>query len=280
VDSDVKDVLEVRPGTGRLTADTVAELGQFGAVLSAFAARFVKVKYKQMAVGLAWALLQPALSAGVLALVIGATGQRLAESHVPYLLFVLAGMVGWTYFATATNAAAQSIVDDAALIQKVYFPREIIPIAAVLAALVDLAAALLTLAALTAAYGNLPTASWLALPLPIIVLTLCATAAGLALSALNVYYRDVRYVLPFILQIGLFGSAVFYSPDSLAAPWNTIFTIANPVAAAIDSLRTIMIFNDWPDVAVVLPALAWAAVMATLGLAVFKRLEREFSDRV
>jgi lipopolysaccharide transport system permease protein len=280
VDADLKNVIEVRPGAGRLSGATVAELGEFGPVLSAFASRFVKVKYKQMVVGLAWALLQPVLSAGVLALVVGAAGHSLADSHVPYLLFVLAGMVGWTYFATATNAAAQSIVDDAGLIQKVYFPREIIPIAAVLAALVDLAAALLTLAVVTAAYGNLPSVSWLALPLPILVLVLCATAAGLVLSALNVYYRDVRYVVPFLLQLGLFGSAVFYSPGSLAAPWDTIYTIVNPLVAAIESLRTIMISNDWPDPAILLPALAWAAVLMIVGFAVFKRLEREFSDRV
>jgi len=240
--------------------------------------RFVKVKYKQAFVGIGWAIIQPVVAALVLAFVLGRLADVPSEG-VPYLLFALAGMVGWTYFSTAAGTAMESLVDDRELLRKVYFPRETLPLGAVAAGLVDLAPALLTLFVFAAAYGELPTLAWLALPLPLVLLVLSAAALGLAFAGLNVYYRDVRYAMPYVLQLGLFLSPVLYPARLIDEPWRTVYEIVNPVAAALDGLRTIVARGDWPDWGVTFAALGWGIMLVLAGYAILKRLERGFADR-
>ncbi len=205
-----RTVLEIEGGPGGITRDSLRELWQFREVLLAFAQRQVKVKYKQAAIGIGWAVLQPVLAALLFALFFGRF-VKVPSEGVPYIVFALAGMVAWGYFSTAVTNSMESIVSDQVMLRKVYFPREIFPIAAVGAALVDLLPGLVTLLVATLAYGITPDAAWLALPLPLLLLILPALALGLALSSLNVYYRDVRYVLPFTLQLALFATPVVYS---------------------------------------------------------------------
>ncbi len=274
-----RSVLEVSGGPGRVGLDSFRELWQFRDVLGAFALRHVKVKYKQAAVGIGWAVIQPVATALLFAVFLG----RLA--HVPsegvsYIVFALAGMACWTYFASASTGAMESLVTEQTILRKVYFPREVLPLAVVAAALVDLAPAIATAGVAAAIAGIYPSLAWLALPLPLALLVLPALALGLGLSALNVYYRDVRYVLPFVIQLGLFASPVVFPLALVPERWRTLYSIVDPVAPAIDGVRRIIIHQTWPDVPVTLAALAWSLVLVAVGYTLFKRLERGFSDRV
>jgi len=274
-----KPVLEVTGGRGRLSRESLRELWVFREVLWAFAVRQVKVKYKQAAVGIGWAVLQPVVSAALFALFFGRFA-HVASEGVPYLLFALAGMVAWTYFSSSGGTAMESLIADQALLRKVYFPREVLPLAAIMAGLVDLGPALLTLLVAAGLYGIAPSVAWLALPLPILILILAAAALGIGLSSVNVYYRDVRYALPFVLQLGLIVTPVVYSLNAIPEQWQTAYAILNPIAGAIDAIRRIVTHQEWPDMGITFGALAWSTVLLLLAYALFKRLERGFSDRV
>jgi ABC-type polysaccharide/polyol phosphate export permease len=156
----------------------------------------------------------------------------------------------------------------------------VLPLAAILAGLVDFAPALATLLVAALLYGFVPGLTWLALPLVLGIVVLFAAAFGLGLSGLNVYYRDVRYVLPFVLQLGLFASPVVYSLASVPAGWRDVYAVLNPLGAAIDGLRRIVLHNQWPDFVLTLGALAWCALLVVGAYALFKRLERGFTDRI
>jgi ABC-type polysaccharide/polyol phosphate export permease len=272
-------VVVVRSGHGGISREGLAELWAFREVLWAFIVRFVKIKYKQAAIGIGWVVLQPLLSAAIFALIFGQYA-HVSSDGVPYLVFALAGMTGWSYFSTAISTGAQSVLDNMLLIHKVYFPREVLPLAAVGAALVDLGPALVTLLVFVLAYGIAPAASWILLPVPLFILVLAATAVSVALAALNVYYRDVRHAVPFILQIGLFVSAVVYPLSILPSPWDTVWGIVNPVAGAITVLREIIVHGQWPDLAITLGALGWSLILVVLAYAGFERFERAFADRI
>jgi lipopolysaccharide transport system permease protein len=277
--ADEPATVEIRAGRARLSAETLRELWAFREVAYAFTVRMVKIKYRQAFLGVGWAALQPVLLAGVLALLLGRYAHAPSEG-VPFLLFALAGLTAWTFFSTAVLTAAQGLVSEAPVLRKAYFPREIIPLAAVGAALVDFVPALLTLVVVAAAYGELPNLSWLILPLPIAVLVLSATVAGLGLSALNVQYRDVKHILPFLVQLGLVASAAFWPLTLLPSPWQTIYPIVNPVVGGLDTMRTIIAQGEWPDFEVLAGALAWTTVLALASYQLFKRMERDFADQL
>jgi lipopolysaccharide transport system permease protein len=272
-------VVDIAGGPGGISIGGLRELWEFREVLGAFVVRHVKVKYKQAAIGLGWAIVQPGASALLFTIFLGRLAHVPSEG-APYLLFALAGMVVWTFFAGATSGAMESLIGDQQLVRKVFFPREILPLASVLAALVDFVPGLAVLAVAAALNGLFPDVTWLALPVPLLLILVSAGGVGIGLCSLNVYYRDVRYALPFVLQIGLFASPVVYPLSLVPAHWRTLYAIANPVAAAIDGLRRIVIHHAWPDWPVSLGAMLWATILLLLGYALFKRLERGFADRV
>jgi lipopolysaccharide transport system permease protein len=239
----------------------------------------VKIKYKQAAVGVGWAVLQPLLLAALFALFLGRYAHVPSEG-VPYMLFALSGLVAWSFFAGAAAVSMDSVVHDQALIKKVYFPREVLPISAVIAGLVDLAPGLVVLLAMTLAYGVVPAVTWVALPIPIFILVVTALALGLGLSAVNVYYRDVRHALPFLLQLMLFASPVIYPLSQVPSSWRFTYAIVNPVASAVDGVRRLVVHHAWLDWRTTFAALGWACVLCLLAYALFKRLERGFADRV
>jgi len=248
-------------------------------VLRAFTVRRVKVKYKQATVGIGWAVLQPLLAAAIFALFLGRVA-RVPSEGVPYLLFVLAGTVAWTYFAGATGAAMESLVIDRGLVRKVYFPREIVPLSAVLAALIDLAAGLVVLAVVAAFDGIMPSITWIALPIPVALLVLTATAVSLFFAAINVYYRDARHALPFLLQLGMYTAPVLYSltliPQSVRGP----YSVLNPLVMAVDGLRQVTVHQSWPDFGSSALAFLVAMVLVVCSYLFFKRVERGFADHV
>jgi len=274
-----KKLLDVTGGPGRLSKESLRELWQFRDVLWAFLIRLVRVRYKQATVGIGWAVLQPILAAGLFALFLGKLN-TLGSEGSPYLLFALAGMVAWTYFSTACGTAIDSLIINQDLLRKIYFPREVLPLASIGAALVDLIPALATLVVVGAAFGVGPSIAWLAAPLSIVVLVIAAVGFSLALSAVNVYYRDVRYALPFLLSLGLFASPVVYSVDVVPGRWRDLYQILNPVAAAIDGFRQIFVHSAWPDFKLQAGAMGWGLAVSAASFVVFKRLERGFSDRV
>src|SRR5207247_1880902 len=175
-------IVEVDSRRAGLSREGLAELWAFREVLWAFTVRFVKIKYKQAAIGIGWVVLQPLISAAIFALFLGRYA-RVPSDGAPYLVFALAGMTGWIYFSTAISIGAQSVVENQTLLKKVYFPREVLPLGAVGAGLVDLGLALVTLIAIVLAYGIEPAASWVLLPLPILILVLAAAAVSLGLGA-------------------------------------------------------------------------------------------------
>jgi len=271
-------LVEIRSGRGHASLQELREIYRFREVLSAFVIRLVKVKYKQAAIGFGWSFLQPIASAALFALFMGRFA-KLSSEGVPYILFALCGTACWSYFSTALTNAMESVVREASLIRKVYFPRELLPLSSVLAALVDFAPAVLTVLVASVIQGTTPGIEWLALPLSLLILALTALGLGLGLSGLNVYYRDFRYALPFLVQMGLFASPVVYSLATVPARWRTPYAILNPVAASIDGVRREVLHHQWPSLTITGGALLWSLLLVLGGYALFKRLERGFADR-
>jgi ABC-type polysaccharide/polyol phosphate export permease len=271
--------IEVVGGPGGASRDSLRELWLFREVLGAFVSRNVRVKYKQAAIGIGWSVLQPTLAAAMFALFLGKFA-NVSSDGMPYFLFALAGMAAWSYFSNAAGSGMESLVSDQVLLRKVYFPREVLPLSAVGAALVDLLPALGVLVVACALYGIFPAITWLALPVVVLLLVLAAAAVSLGVSAANVYYRDVRYALPFALQVGLFASPVVYPLSAVPDGWRDAYAIFNPVAAAIDGVRQTVVEGEWPRAGITAGAFVWTLVLLTCGYVVFKRLERGFADRV
>src|SRR5215216_2641712 len=197
----------IQPSRGWRALD-LRELWRFRELAYFLALRDVKVRYKQTALGIAWVLLQPLLAMGIFSIVFGQRG--LATAGVPYPVFVIAGLVPWFYFANATAGASGSIVGNTQLISKVYFPRLAIPLAAVLANLVDLSIGLLLVGVLLVAFGIGLGPTLAAIPVLVVLLVLTALGVSVWLSALDVQYRDVRYAVPFLMQVWLFATPVVY----------------------------------------------------------------------
>lgn len=271
-------VVTAGAGVGSLRSN-LGEAWAFRDVMVAFASRQVRVRYKQAAIGLAWVVVQPLIATLLLTLVLGHLSHVSGEG-APYLLFALCGMVAWGFFSQALTLGSDSVVTDAPLLRKVYFPREVLPIAAIVAALVDLAPSFALLLVFELAYGKPPTLQWLALPLIPVVLAIGALAYILLPAALNVFYRDVKYVLPFIVQIGLFASPVVYSLQEISQPIRSIFIILNPAACAIDGLRRILLHHQWPQPDLTAACVGWSLLLATFTYYLFKKLEQSFADRV
>jgi homopolymeric O-antigen transport system permease protein len=245
-----------------------------------FAWRELKVRYKQTLLGVVWAVLQPIMYMVVFTLFFG----KFAGLYSPgsYALLTLSGSVIWLFFANSVTLASGSLVGNASLLTKVWFPRLLAPIAPVLAALVDLFLSTLVLLVVMLGYGVFPgpLRMWTAIPF---VMLAMATAVGVGawLAALNVKYRDVRFVVPFVLQLWLFASAVFYSYDALNIdePWATLFFV-NPMAGVVEGFRWATIGGVRPDVAHVAISSVSGLVVFVAGLVYFKRMERVFADIV
>lgn len=271
--------IEIVGGPGRISADALREVWEYRETLRAFVVRQIKVRYKQAVVGIGWAILQPIVAAALFAVFLG----RLAgvgSEGVPYLLFALAGMVVWTFFSGSVTTGSDSLVSQQTLLRKLYFPREILPLSALGVGFLDLVAGLSVLVIAAALFGVFPALPWIVLVAPFVPLTLFAAACALALSSVNVYYRDVRYTLPFLLQIGLFASPVVYSLSVVPESWRFLYATLNPVAGAIDGVRRIVLHGEWPDFVVLAVGTAWSLLLLVAGYALFKRLERGFADRV
>jgi lipopolysaccharide transport system permease protein len=263
-----------RPGRG-VRGPNLRELWRYRELGGFLALRDLKVRYKQAVFGAAWAVFQPL--AGVV--VFTAVFRRLAKvpSHdIPYPLFALAGLAVWSYHASGVTRATQSLVGNAPLVTRVYFPRLLVPLAAVLPGLVDLALSLLLLGVLLGIYQAAP--GWAALTIPLWLVALVATSlgVGLWLSALNVQYRDVNHAITLLVQLWLFVSPVAYPSSMVRGGWRVVYAL-NPMAGVIDGFRWALLRGPPPG-PTLLVSLAVTAVLLVTGTLYFQRTERRFAD--
>lgn len=267
----------IRPSRGWRAID-VSELWRYRELIYFLAWRDVKVRYKQTALGIAWALLQPLAAMVIFTVFLGQLA-KIPSDGVPYALFAYTGLLPWTYFATVTGAASNSLVANANLISKVYFPRLVIPVASVVAGLVDLAIGGILLVVLLPVFGVVPGLRLL-LVLPFVALAfVTALAVALWLSALDVQYRDVRYAIPVLVQMWLFATPVVY-PASLVPERYRALLGLNPMAGVVEAFRwSILGTGELPGGLVAVSLIVVAALFAT-GLVYFRRMERGFADVV
>ncbi len=271
---DALPVRVIRPQSGWIPLD-LAELWQFRELLIFLVWRDVKVRYKQTVLGAAWAILQPLLSTAIFTLVFGRLAQMPSDG-APYPLFIFTALLPWTFFANAIASSANSLVGNANLISKVYFPRLLSPISSVGVGLVDLGVASLVMAGLFAIYRVLPTPSALFAPLFLLLIVVNAIGVGALLSALTVSYRDFRYVIPFLVQLWMYASPVVY-PMSLIPEKYRLLAALNPMAGLLDGFRRSLLGQSirW-DLAAVSTTVTVAVLLA--GLLYFRRVERRFVD--
>lgn len=242
--------------------------------------RDIKLRYKQTLLGVAWVVIQPLATMVIFSIFFGRlAGLQQHTGNVPYPLFAFAGLTLWMFFSAAVNSSGNSLVNSAHLLTKVYFPRLILPIAAVGGTLVDFAICLLLLVAIMVYYGVAPSISLLAVPLIVCLTTLLAVSVGTLLSAINVKYRDVRHALPFVIQLWMFASPIVYPTALVPGRWRWLLAL-NPLVGIIEAFRTSLFGGrqfDWPMLAV---AGAITLLLAIIAGYNFKRMEKEFADIV
>jgi lipopolysaccharide transport system permease protein len=265
---------QARPGW---VAINFAELWQYRELLFFQALRDIKVRYKQTVLGAAWAILQPVLTMVVFSIFFGNLA-GVASDGVPYPIFVFTALLPWQLFAYALTHSSNSLVDSANVLTKVYFPRLILPLASVLAGLVDFAIAFGVLVVLMLYYNIVPGWGVITLPVFILFALAAALAIGLWLSALNVKYRDVRYTIPFLAQFWLFITPIAYSSSLVPEKWQAIYGV-NPMAGVVDGFRWALLGTDAPGPMVLVSAVATALLLLG-GLFYFRRMEKTFADIV
>ena len=240
--------------------------------------RDIKVRYKQTALGATWAIIQPLLTMVIFTVVFGHFA-RVPSDGVPYPLFSYCALLPWTFFAYAMGQSANSLVSNANLISKVYFPRLAIPIAASLAGLVDFAIAFVVLLGMMVFYHVIPTAAVVTLPLLLLLALAAALAVGIWLSALNVQYRDVRYTVPFLTQVWLYATPIAYPAGIIRGKWHLIFAL-NPMTGVVEGFRWAILGKGGLDGASLAISSAVTVVALIGGLFYFRRMEQRFADVV
>jgi lipopolysaccharide transport system permease protein len=251
------------------------ELWRYRDLAYQIAARDVTVRYRQTALGAAWAVLQPVGFMVVFSLFFGGVA-GVSSDGLPYALFSLAALVPWTFFANSLLLGSESLVSNAALVSKIYFPRIFMPAGAIAAGLVDLGISLVILFIIVLAWGYVPPLAVLVLPVLVVIMLAAVMGATAALSAVNVRYRDIKYVIPFAIQMWLFATPVVYSSSLIDEPWRTL-TAINPMVGVVEGFRWAVLGADAP-LALIGASAASALVFFVAGLAYFDRVERSFAD--
>jgi len=240
--------------------------------------RDLKVRYKQTVIGATWAILQPLMTMAIFTAIFGHLA-KVPSDGLPYPIFVYVGLVPWTYFASALNRSSSSVVSEGHLISKVYFPRVVLPLAGTLSGIVDFAVAFVLLLGMMVWYGVMPGWGLVALPLFLILALATALAVGLWSSALNVRYRDVGLIIPFLTQCWMYASPVAYPTSLVPANWRLLYSL-NPMAGVIEGFRWALLGRHNPDFGVVAASTVVVAVLLVGGLVFFRRMESTFVDVV
>ncbi|MGU3537480.1 ABC transporter permease [Methylobacterium sp. A54F] len=268
-------VTEIRPEGGRLDFGA-AGLWRYRGLMMVLVGRDLKVLYRQTALGAAWAIAQPLFTVAIFTVIFGHFAKMPADG-LPYALFAGTAVVLWTYFSEALRRSASGLVGEAELIRKIYFPRLVIPLAAVISPLVDLVIALAVLLTLMAWYGFVP--GWRLVLVPPVVLATGALAlgVGLWLGPTNVRFRDVKHTLPFLVQLWMYASPVAYAASIVPAEWRWLFAL-NPMVGLIEAFRWALLPTAAPDLFALGVSVVAAAVLVGSGLLFFRRMERSFAD--
>jgi lipopolysaccharide transport system permease protein len=274
--ADVEEIL-IEPSRGWVGL-RLRELWAYRELLYFLVWRDIKIRYKQTVLGVAWALLQPLFTMLVFSLFFGRLA-KMPSDGIPYPVFSIVGLAPWTFFANALSQSSNSLVANANLIAKVYFPRLAAPISAVLSGVVDFALAFLVAGFFVAYFGATPSLRILWLPLFFLLAFITALGAGLWLAALNVQYRDVRYILPFLTQFWMFATPIAYPSTLLPERWRTLYGL-NPMAGVVEGFRWAAAgANTQPGSMLLVSAMIATAVLIS-GAFYFRRMERTFADRV
>jgi lipopolysaccharide transport system permease protein len=256
----------------------LGQLWEYRELLYFLTWRDIKVRYKQTALGTAWAIIQPFLTMLVFSLFFGRLA-KVPSDNVPYPIFAFAALVPWTFFANGLLQSANSLVMNTNLVTKVYFPRLAIPISTTLAGLVDFCLAFVVLLGRMAYYGLAPSPRILWLPAFLLLALISALGVGLWLSALNVRYRDIRYVVPFLVQFWMFGTPIAYPSSLLPEPWRTVYSL-NPMVGVVEGFRWALLRTGTaPGPMILVSSLAAISILVG-GAFYFRRMERTFADTV
>lgn len=272
-----RPVLRIEPSSGWVSL-RLRELWEYRELLYFLTWRDIKVRYKQTALGAAWAIIQPFFTMVVFSLFFGRLA-KMPSDGVPYPVFVFAALVPWNLFAHGLTQSSESLVGSANLIKKVFFPRLAIPISTIISGMVDFCVAFCVLIGLMLFFGLRPTPNIIWLPALILLAATTALAIGLWLSALNVQFRDVRYTVPFLTQCWMFATPIAYPSSLLEEPWRTVYGL-NPMVGVVEGFRWALLgTNTAPGPMIGVSALA-TLVLLTGGAFYFRRMEKRFADLV
>jgi lipopolysaccharide transport system permease protein len=269
-------IINIRPMTGWVPID-LKEIWEYRELLQAFVVRDIKVRYKQTALGAAWAVIQPLLMMVVFTLFFGKLA-KIPSEGIPYPIFSYAALLPWTLFAEGLTRSTSSMISNAGIMTKVYFPRLILPISGVVSPLVDFAIAFVILLGMMLYFGFYPTVNIIWLPAFIILALATSLGVGLWLSALNVQYRDFQYTVPFLIQLWLFASPVVYPSTLLPEPYRMIYGL-NPMAGVIEGFRWALLGTSPPSSLILISVVVVIAILVS-GAFYFRRMEKIFADVV
>ena len=275
VNEDVPTII-IRPMNGWVPVD-LKEIWEYRELLQTFVVRDIKVRYKQTALGAAWAVIQPLLMMVVFTLFFGRLA-KIPSEGIPYPIFSYAALLPWTLFAEGLSRSTGSMISNAGIMTKVYFPRLILPISGVISPLVDFAIAFVILLGMMLYFGFFPTVNIIWLPVFILLALATSLGVGLWLSALNVQYRDFQYTVPFLIQLWLFASPVVYPSTLLPEPYRMIYGL-NPMAGVIEGFRWALLGTSPPSSLVAVSVVAVIAILIS-GAFYFRRMEKTFADVV
>jgi len=264
---------------GRSEAHYWRDIWRYRELLYFLSWRDILVRYKQTVIGLAWSLVRPPLTMVVFTLVFGKLA-KLPSDNVPYPILVFSALLPWQFFTSAFTEAGNSLVNNANMISKVYFPRLIIPASAVIVSFIDFLISGLIMVALMIYYGYMPDWHIIALPLFILIAIAAAIGSGLWLAALNVTYRDFRYIIPFVVQFGMYVSPVGFSSNIVPEEWRLLYSI-NPMVGVIDGFRWSMgagnVHLYWPGLII---SIVLVTIILITGIKHFRQTERRFADLI
>jgi lipopolysaccharide transport system permease protein len=267
----------VQPSKGLLRLDLMP-VWEYRELLYFLVWRDIKVRYKQTAIGAAWAICQPLLTMMIFAVIFGRLA-KIPSDNVPYPIFAFAGLLPWTYFSQSISRSGMSLVSDSNLIRKIYFPRLIIPAASVIAPAVDFILSFLILLVMMAWYRVIPGRAAVLLPLFLLLAIVAAFGVSLWLSALNVRYRDVGHAIPFLVQFWMYASPIVYPVSLIPRQWRAVYSL-NPMVGVVEGFRWGLLGKESPDFHSIAIGIGTSLILLFSGLVFFKRMERIFADIV
>jgi lipopolysaccharide transport system permease protein len=270
------DLVIIKPRHG-LSALDVKSVWQFRDLLLAFADRDIRLRYRQTFLGAAWVILQPLMGASIFSLVFGLIA-KMPSHGVPYFLISYSGLLGWTLFFGTLTRISPSLIANSTLIRKIFFPRILIPLGVIPSVLLDFVVSLLVMLGMLVAYRITPNWTMLLIPVCIFILLAMSLGAGLIAASLAVKYRDIQHLVPFLVQLLMYGSPVGYSADAVPHRLVQYYFLLNPLSAPIDTFRIAFIKTGTLHLGYLAYSLAISVIVLFIGLVVFRRFEREFAD--